>query len=202
MQEAIDEIEANKVDKTSIVDNLTTNDATKVLSAKQGKALKDLHDDVVDGTITVKKAEQDEDGNNIKDTYATKQDLTIVYKYKGSVATYEDLPNDAENGDVYNVEADGKNYAWSEDEEAWDDLGGVVDLSGYVQKTDIVNNLASTDANKPLSAKQGKVLQDTKEALTNKAVDFSVVNDTKYPTNKSRKRFSRRNGRQHRRYFR
>ena len=28
--------------KTDIVDNLTTNDATKVLSAKQGKALADL----------------------------------------------------------------------------------------------------------------------------------------------------------------
>ena len=36
-----------------------------------------------------------------------------------------------------------------------------------------------------LSAKQGKVLQDTKEALANKAVDFSVVNDTKYPTTKA-----------------
>ena len=30
----------DKVDKTSIVDNLTTNDATKVLSAKQGKGVK------------------------------------------------------------------------------------------------------------------------------------------------------------------
>ena len=32
---------AGKVDKTSIVDNLTTDDATKVLSAKQGKVLND-----------------------------------------------------------------------------------------------------------------------------------------------------------------
>lgn len=31
----------NKVDKTSIADDLTTNDATKVLSAKQGKILQD-----------------------------------------------------------------------------------------------------------------------------------------------------------------
>ena len=44
VQEAIDELEAKKVDKTSIVDNLTTDDATKVLSAKQGKELKDLVD--------------------------------------------------------------------------------------------------------------------------------------------------------------
>ncbi len=41
VQEAIDELEAKKVDKTAIVDNLTTDDATKVLSAKQGKVLND-----------------------------------------------------------------------------------------------------------------------------------------------------------------
>lgn len=35
---------ANKLDKTAIVNNLTTNDATKVLSAAQGKALKDSLD--------------------------------------------------------------------------------------------------------------------------------------------------------------
>ena len=40
---------AGKVDKTSIVDNLTTNDATKVLSAKQGKVLKDLVDAIPSG---------------------------------------------------------------------------------------------------------------------------------------------------------
>lgn len=51
VQEIVDYIKTNKnlvdyvlsakVDKDDIVDNLTTNDATKVLSAKQGKALKD-----------------------------------------------------------------------------------------------------------------------------------------------------------------
>lgn len=54
-----------------------------------------------------------------------------------------------------------------------------------VDKVDIVDNLTTNDATKVLSAKQGKALQDTKEALTNKAIDFSVVNDTKYPTTKA-----------------
>jgi hypothetical protein len=44
VQEAIDELQDEKVDKTSIVDNLTTDDATKVLSAKQGKQLKIIVD--------------------------------------------------------------------------------------------------------------------------------------------------------------
>ena len=41
VKEVIEDLEANKVNKTSIVDNLTTDDATKVLSAKQGKVLND-----------------------------------------------------------------------------------------------------------------------------------------------------------------
>ena len=54
--------------------------------------------------------------------------LTSVYKYKGSVADNDALPDDAENGDVYNVESDGMNYAWNGT--AWDALGMDVTLAG------------------------------------------------------------------------
>ena len=48
--------------------------------------------------------------------------LAGVYKYKGSVATYSALPSTGLTvGDVYNVEADGMNYAWTGS--AWDALG-------------------------------------------------------------------------------
>lgn len=66
--------------------------------------------------------------------------LTTVYRYKGSVATYADLPTTGQKiGDVYNVEtADpdhgikaGDNVAW--DGAQWDILGGNHDLSGYAQ---------------------------------------------------------------------
>ena len=57
--------------------------------------------------------------------------LVGVFHYKGSVATYGDLPaTDNEVGDVYNVLDTGKNYAWSGI--FWDDLGGIVDLSNLV----------------------------------------------------------------------
>lgn len=60
--------------------------------------------------------------------------ISSVYKYKGSVATYQDLPStDLTVGDVYNVESDGSNYAWNGT--AWDKLGGEVDLSNYYNKT-------------------------------------------------------------------
>ncbi len=59
--------------------------------------------------------------------------VASVYKYKGSVATYEDLPiEDLSVGDVWNVIDTGDNYAWTGT--AWDKLGGEVDLSNYLAK--------------------------------------------------------------------
>ena len=55
--------------------------------------------------------------------------ISSVYRFKGSVATYADLPSTGLTvGDVYNVQDTDKNYAWTGT--AWDDLGG--SLSGYV----------------------------------------------------------------------
>ncbi len=65
----------------------------------------------------------------------------------------------------------------------------VTALAGKVDKTSIVDNLTTNDATKVLSAKQGKALEDNKEALTNKAIDFSVVDDMKYPTTKAVKTY-------------
>lgn len=56
--------------------------------------------------------------------------LAGVLHYKGSVATYSDLPNDAAVGDVYNVIDTGEDYAWTGSE--WDLLGSIVDLSQLV----------------------------------------------------------------------
>lgn len=75
-----------------------------------------------------------------------KSSISGVYTYKGSVATYDALPDDAAVGDVYNVEAAygnypaGTNYAW--DGTKWDALGGSVDLSAYQTKND--NSLTTT----------------------------------------------------------
>lgn len=60
--------------------------------------------------------------------------LSKVYRYKGTVANYGDLPtDDNEVGDVYDVQnangdyPPGTNYAWNG--QTWDALGGMVDLS-------------------------------------------------------------------------
>lgn len=74
--------------------------------------------------------------------YVTKGEISAVYKAKGSVATYNDLPANAQVGDVYNVADTGKNYVWVENlidgASGWDDLAGIIDLSPYAT-TEAVN---------------------------------------------------------------
>lgn len=80
------------------------------------------------------------DYNNPHKVTAAQLGLATVYKYKGSVETYADLPTSEQQiGDVYNVkQADpdhnieaGDNVAW--DGTTWDILAGDTDLSGYAQ---------------------------------------------------------------------
>ena len=54
--------------------------------------------------------------------------VASAYKYKGSVATYNDLPASGNTtGDVWDVQDTGINYAWTGT--AWDPLGTYVDTS-------------------------------------------------------------------------
>lgn len=62
-----------------------------------------------------------------KPDLALKSDLTTVYTYRGSKASYGSLPESGNTvGDVWNVEDTGKNYAWTGTE--WDDLGGTFEI--------------------------------------------------------------------------
>lgn len=133
----------------NVVNNLTSSDTANALSAAQGKALNDR----ISG-------------------------LGNVYRVKGTKKTIEEVYNisaDAKLGDVWNVTSaftiGGKPYPantnvvciaeWSTSttpQNNWDPLGGTVDLSTYVPKSDIVDNLSTSDSKKPLSAKQGLAL--------------------------------------------
>ena len=98
--------------------------------------------------------------------------ISSVYKYKGSVASYEDLPSeDLTIGDVYNVETNGSNYAW--DGVTWDKLGGDVDLSSYYNKTQTDNLLSGKVDNTTLNDYYTKTRTD--ELLGGK-VDASTYN--------------------------
>ena len=99
-------------------------------------------------TVANNLATHEADFNNPHKVTAEQLGLTTVYQYKGSVATYADLPTTGQKvGDVWNVEtADpdhgikaGDNVAW--DGAQWDILGGNHDLSGYAQLA--ANNIFS-----------------------------------------------------------
>ncbi len=141
-------LQDEKLAKEDVVDNLTTDEASKALSAAQGKALNDK----ISG-------------------------LGSVYRVKGTKTNLSDVLalTNARVGDVWNVTnaftLGGKPYpantnvvcitatsSSDHDEGNWDPLGGTVNLSTYVPKSDIVDNLSTSDSKKPLSAKQGLAL--------------------------------------------
>ena len=77
--------------------------------------------------------------------YAKKTDLVGGLKYKGSVQSYANLPSSGqESGDMYNVAtadsthgiAVGDNVVWNGS--SWDVMRGDIDLSNYVQQSDLV----------------------------------------------------------------
>lgn len=109
--------------------------------------------------------------------------LSTVYRYKGTVATYDSLPaSNRSIGDVYNINDTGMNYAWTGEE--WDALGNIEALAttvndGLMSKEDFLklagveddanhttinNTLTSTSTTEALSAAQGKTLKDDLDA--------------------------------------
>ena len=98
---------ATGANKTTVTNSLTSTSTSAALAAAQGK--------VLDGKIT-------DLSTDLSTNYAKKTDIAGGVRYKGSVATYADLPSGADAGDMYDVIADGHNYVWNGT--AWDDLGG------------------------------------------------------------------------------
>ena len=108
--------------------------------------------------------------------YALKTDISTVFRYKGSVDTYSQLPSGTQAvGDVYNIATDdnannihaGDNVVWNGT--YWDNLSGAVDLSGYVTSAYANNTyLKKVDASTTYA---------TKTELGNK-LDTSTANST------------------------
>ena len=83
-------------------------------------------------------------------TTAINAAIASAYIYKGSVASYANLPSSGNTtGDVYNVEDTGMNYAWTGT--AWDALGMIIDTSIFLTANDI-QPLSSNDIQDALTA--------------------------------------------------
>lgn len=149
----------------AINNTLTSTSTSEALSAAQGKALNDR----ISG-------------------------LGNAYRVKGTKTNLSDVLalTDAQIGDVWNVTdaftLGGKPYpantnvvcitatsSSDHDEGNWDPLGGTVNLSTYVPKSDIVDNLSTSDSKKPLSAKQGLALATMITALKDDKETYQLL---------------------------
>lgn len=71
----------------------------------------------------------------VNENFAKKSDVTSIYRPKGTKPTYDDLPATGnEVGDVWNVESDDMNYAWTVDG-TWDPLGSKIEVSSISNDT-------------------------------------------------------------------
>lgn len=92
------------------------------------------------------------DSNDLAIRTEVAERLSSVYRYRGSVPSYSDLPSAGmEPGDVWNVEQDsndaGMNYAWaagSNDDGRWDPLGP--SLAGYATREYVDSAAAAMSA--------------------------------------------------------
>ena len=92
--------------------------------------------------------------------------VSSVYRFRGSVATYNDLPTEGNvQGDVWNVEDTGANYAW--DGTKWDKLSETIDLTPYLTKEDAASTYAT------ITTVNGK--QDTLTAEQLAAVNSGIT---------------------------
>lgn len=106
--------------------------------------------------------------------------VSSAYRYKGSVDTYEELPENAQVGDVYNVVAKhdnypaGTNYAWTGDN--WDALGGSVDTSDITNSLEDLTNRVEASEGK-ITTMEGNIsdLQDTDTSILKRFTDNNTV---------------------------
>lgn len=106
--------------------------------------------------------------------------LGSVFTLKGSVQNVSNLPTSGnEIGDVWYVVSESVGYIWLNDgtEDRWEQLGLPIDLSGYIQFVDVINNLTSTSTTAPLSAYQGNVLKGLVDTINSTLTSLqSTVN--------------------------
>ena len=131
---AINELESivneEAADLTALENRVTTAEGSITANANNISAL--------DGRLTTAEA-------GLANTYTKAEvdaKVAATFKYKGTVATYNDLPTEGNTiGDVWNVTDSGANYAW--DGSGWDMLGSVIDLTPYLTSADAASTYAT-----------------------------------------------------------
>ena len=145
----IDSLSSGKINVGAIIDDLLSTDSTKVLSAKQGKALKDLLDAEINNRQTAVSNE-------------------ILARQNADELLQNNI--NAEIGKLTN----GTTIV----DKAYKDHNGNNIDSTYVKISNIINALNDTSTNKPLSAAQGKALKDMIDAINTLLSSDTTTLDT------------------------
>ncbi|MBO7043795.1 hypothetical protein J6W34_04580 [bacterium] len=165
-------LNTNKVNISDIADNLTTNNASKVLSAKQGYVLKGLIDTAntnINTKINISDIADNLTSDSSTKVLSAKQGKIL----KGLIDTANTNITNLSNNKVNKSDIVNNTTTTSSGKVLDGRMGKTLnDLittantnitnlnNNKVNKTDIVDSLTSTATNKPLSANQGKVLND------------------------------------------
>lgn len=124
--------------------------------------------------------------------------LSRVYKYKGTVDNYSELPAEGNvDGDVWNIRnADrdnsinaGDNVVWNENDGAWDVLAGTVDLSDYAtnQNVEAVAEAMQNSINSVAQQSQdgiNSVAQQSQESIKAVAKEVESLSESKLDASK------------------
>lgn len=192
VRDALDKVAADAA-TGALVDGITiTRDSSQALKVAEGSDSTGLEAKHFKAGVVVESITTEGDSTKIASDKAVRTAINSaiagVYKVKGSVETFANLPTDAAEGDVYNVKkADkdnnikaGDNVVWvgavGSEEAHWDVLSGVVDLSAY-STTEQINALLSKKQKNLASSNTVEVVSGT-ETDTLKVVTTALDSAT------------------------
>ena len=165
-------VNENYIRRNELIDNLTTNDATKPLTAKQGKV---LQDNKLDKTANAVSASKLLTARTI--SYSGAATGSVSFDGSANASCILTLANSGVAAGTYastiqipqiSVNAAGQIIAISQQ----NIRSASVNQNGIVQ---LVDDLATDDASKALTARQGKKLQDEKAALAGATFTGEVI---------------------------
>lgn len=118
----------------------TTNQAISAVTLTDGKITASSKITVPTNTNQLTNGAGFQTASDVSSAIATA--LSAAMTYKGTKTAVNELPSSGNAiGDVWHVSATGGEYAW--DGTNWQELGSIMDLSGYVEDTDLVSITSS-----------------------------------------------------------
>lgn len=133
----VDDLLAGKADATTINATLATKASTESVNTLETNLTRSINTKATQATTLA--------GYTIGDAY-TKDEIDGMiagtFHFKGEAASYEELPTNAKNGDVYQV--GDKEYAYNG--KAWVELGFNIDLSAYATSAAVAESYATKTA--------------------------------------------------------